>query len=284
MKILTKLVIMSVLMNTSMAQSVEKKIDNSKISNYLSKIPSGIKVTMAVENMEGKSYFKHRIDVKVPSASVIKVPILMSLMEKVQANELSLSEEHSLTNAEKAGWLGEGIFMSAAEGEKFTIRKIAEEMIRTSDNTATNILIRKIGMETINQNLTKWGTTKTRLNRVMMDIEAVKQGRENYVNALEINALLRMIYDRKVANPILCDEMIGMLKNCEDTTTIPSQLPKDLAIAHKTGTLAYVRGDAAIVFTTQPFVISIFVEGFDKEATAEKIIGDLAKICWESLK
>jgi beta-lactamase class A len=57
-----------------------------------------------------------------------------------------------------------------------------------------------------------------------------------------------------------------------------------LAIAHKTGTLAYVRGDAAIVFMAQPFVISIFVEGFDKEATAEKIIGDLAKICWEGLK
>lgn len=269
-------------MNTSMAQSVEKKIDISKLSNYLSKVPSSIKVTMAVENMEGKSYFEHRTDVKVPSASVIKVPILMSLMEKVQANEMSLSKVHLLTNAEKAG--GSGVLMNASEGKKLTIREIAQEMIRTSDNTATNILIREIGMETINQNLTKWGATKTRLNRVMMDTEAVKQGRENYINVLEINALLRMIYDKKVANPMLCEEMIGMLKNCEDETTIPSQLPKDLEIAHKTGTLAYVRGDAAIVFTAQPFVVSIFVEGFDKEATAEKIIGDLAKICWEGLK
>lgn len=139
-------------------------------------------------------------------------------------------------------------------------------------------------METINQNLTKWGTTKTRLNRVMIDVEAVKQGRENYVNVLEINALLRLIYGKKVASPALCDEMIAMLKNCADTTTIPSQLPKDLEIAHKTGTLAYVRGDAAIVYASQPFVLSIFVEGFDKESTAEKIIGDLAKICWEGLK
>lgn len=282
MKILIKLLIMSVLMNTSMAQSVEKKIDISKISNYLSKLPSDIKVTMAVQNMDGKSYFEHRTDVKVPSASVIKVPILMSLMEKVHANEMSLSKVHRLTNAEKAG--GSGVLMNASEGKKLTIREIAQEMIRTSDNTATNILIREIGMETINQNLTKWGATKTRLNRVMMDTEAVKQGRENYINVLEINALLRMIYDKKVANPILCEEMISMLKNCEDETTIPSQLPKDLEIAHKTGTLAYVRGDAAIVFTPQPFAISIFVEGFDKEATAEKIIGDLAKICWEGLK
>ena len=273
---------MSVLLNTATAQSIEKKFDNSTVSNYLSKLPSDIKVTMAVENMYGKLFFEHRTDVKVPSASVIKVPILMSLMEKVQANEISLSIVHRLTNAEKAG--GSGVLMNYSEGEKLTIRELAQEMIRTSDNTATNILIREIGMEKINQNLMKWGTTKTRLNRVMMDTDAVKQGRENYINVLEINALLRMIYNKKVANSILCDEMIGILKNCEDTMTIPSQLPKDLVIAYKTGTLTYVRGDAAVVFTAQPFVISIFVEGFDKEATAEKIIGDLAKICWEGLK
>jgi beta-lactamase class A len=282
MKIIIKLLIMSVLVNTAMAQSIEKKFDNSTVSNYLSKLLSDIKVTMAVGNMDGKQFFEHRTDVKVASASVIKVPILMSLMEKVQANEISLSKVHRLTNAEKAG--GSGVLMNALEGKKLAVRELAQEMIRTSDNTATNILIREIGMEKINQNLMKWGTTKTRLNRVMMDTNAVKQGRENYINVLEINALMRMIYNKKVANPILCDEMIAMLKNCEDTTTIPSLLPKDLAIAHKTGTLTYVRGDAAIVFTAQPFVISIFVEGFDKEATAEKIIGDLAKICWEGLK
>lgn len=282
MKYLIKLIIMSILLNTAMAQSIEKKFDNSTVSNYLSKLPANIKVTMAAENMDGTLFFEHRTDVKVPSASVIKVPILMSLMEKVKANQISLSKVHRLTNAEKAG--GSGVLMNTSEGKKLTIRELAQEMIRTSDNTATNILIREIGMEKINQNLLKWGTTKTRLNRVMMDTDAVKQGRENYINVLEINALLRMIYNNKVANPILCEEMIAILKNCEDTTTIPSQLPKDLAIAHKTGTLAYVRGDAAIVFTAQPFVISIFVAGFDKEATAEKIIGDLAKICWESLK
>ncbi len=282
MKLIFKFLIMSLLVNSVLAQKTEKKVNKAQIMDYIAKLPSEIKVTMAVENIEGKPYFEHRTDVRVPSASVIKVPILMSLMEKVQANEMSLSEVHRLTNAEKAG--GSGVLMNASEGKMLTIREIAQEMIRTSDNTATNILIRKIGMETINQNLMKWGVTKTRLNRVMMDIDAVKQGRENYINVLEINALLRMIYDKKVANPILCDEMIGMLKNCEDATTIPSQLPKDLTIAHKTGTLAYVRGDAAIVFTTQPFVVSIFVEGFDKEATAEKIIGDLAKISWEGLK
>jgi beta-lactamase class A len=171
-----------------------------------------------------------------------------------------------------------------AEGKQLTIREVAQEMIRSSDNTATNILIHEIGMDAINQNLVKLGMTKTRLNRIMMDTEAVKQGRENYVNVVEINALLRLIYDKKVATPALCDEMIGILKNCADTTTIPRNLPKDLIIAHKTGGLPYVRGDAAIIYTSKPFIVSIFIEGFQTENAAEQAIGDLAAICWKGLR
>jgi beta-lactamase class A len=187
-----------------------------------------------------------------------------------------------LTNDEKAG--GSGILANIAEGKQLTIREIAQEMIRSSDNTATNILILEIGMEAINQNLAKLGMTKTRLNRIMMDTEAVKQGRENYVNVVEINALMRLIYNKKVATPTLCDEMIGMLKNCADTTTIPRNLPKDIIIAHKTGSLPYLRGDAAIIYTAKPFIISIFIEGFNDEPAAERAIGDLAEICWRELK
>ncbi len=282
MKIIFNLLIMSLLSNFSMAQMTNKKLSIEQIETYFTKLPAGVTVTMAVESMEGKPYFSYRADERVPSASVIKIPILIALMEKVKSGAINLNEIHTLTNADKVG--GAGDLMNVAEGKQLIIREIAQEMIRTSDNTATNILIRKVGMNFVNQNLAELGITKTRLNRAMMDTEAVKQGRENYVNVLEINALLRLIYNQKIATPILCDAMFAMLKNCEDDTTIPRNLPKNLKIAHKTGTLSYVRGDAGIVFTDTPFVISIFVEGFREIETAEQIIGDLAQICWENLK
>ncbi len=272
---------MSLLSNFIFAQE-SKKLDIARINAYLSKLPTTMKVTMSVESIVGEKYFSYRVDEKIPSASVIKIPILIELMEKVKAKTIDLDKIHTLTDAEKTG--GSGVLANIPAGRKLTIREIAQEMIRTSDNTATNILIKEVGMEAVNQNLEKLGLTKTRLNRVMMDVEAAKQGRDNFTNVVEINALLRLIYNKKVATPALCDEMIGMLKNCGDSTTIPRNLPKDLTIAHKTGGLPYVRGDAAIIFTPQPFIISIFVEGFQNATAAEQIIGDLAQICWEGLK
>jgi beta-lactamase class A len=259
-----------------------RKVDVNRINDYLSKLPFSIKVSMSVESISGKKYFTHRPEVIVPAASVIKVPILIELMEQVKAKKINLNKIHILQASDKAG--DSSIIADKPNGIKLTIRELAQEMIHSSDNTATNILINEIGMEAVNQNLMRLGSTKTRLNRIMLDTLAVKQGRQNWVNTLEINDLLRKIYNKKIATPALCEEMIAILKNCRDKTTIPRNLPKDLAIAHKTGELGYVRGDAAIVYTKQPFILSIFVEGFKELNQAEQIIGDLAEICWENLK
>ena len=266
----------------SFGQNAPRRVDALRITDYLSRLPMAIKVSMSVEGMEGEEFFSYRPTVRVPAASVIKIPILIELMEKVKAKQVDLNKVYTLQASDKAG--GSGVIANLPDGKKFTIRELAQEMIRSSDNTATNILIRQVGMADVNQNLMRLGSTQTRLNRIMMDTMAVKQGRENYVNTIEINDLLRMIYNKEVATPALCDEMIEILKNCGDTTTIPRNLPKDVVIAHKTGGLPYVRGDAAIVYTKKPFIISIFVEGFKEESTAERIISDLAKICWENLK
>ena len=120
--------------------------------------------------------------------------------------------------------------------------------------------------------------------RLARDVIVHMKAGSGIVNVVEINALMRLIYDKKVATPPLCDEMISILKNCADTTTIPRNLPKNLVIAHKTGGLPYVRGDVAIIYTSKPFIISIFIEGFQDVNAAEQAIGDLAKICWEGLK
>jgi beta-lactamase class A len=259
-----------------------RKVDANRINDYLSKLPFSIKVSMSVESVSGEKYFTHRPDVTVPAASVIKVPILMELMEQVKSKRIDLNTVHILQATDRAG--DSSIIADKPIGTKLTIRELAQEMIHSSDNTATNILIKELGMEAINQNLILSGSTKTRLNRIMLDTLAVKQGRQNWVNTLEINDLLRKIYNKKVATPALCEEMITILKNCRDKTTIPRNLPPDVEIAHKTGELGYVRGDAAIVYTKQPFILSIFVEGFKDLPQAEQIIGDLAEICWENLK
>ena len=242
---------------------------------------AGLDISFSVETLKGKILFQHNADTFMPAASVIKIAILVELMEQVKAGKLRLEDTYILSTQDK---IDDGIISSYLTDTILTFRALAKQMIISSDNAATNIIIRKIGISTVNQLLDNLGMKKTRLNRIMLDTEAVKQGRQNYVNTLEINKLLRLIYKNKVATKTLCREMIDFLLACHDRETIPKLIPPSVKIAHKTGELTYVRGDAAIVFSLKPFILSVFIQGFKNLSEAEKVIAEIGEICWKNLK
>ncbi len=221
--------------------------------------------------------FAYRADVRVPSASVIKLPIMLELMEQVKAGTINLDAVHTLTEAEKVG--GDGVLKTYPDQSRVSYRELLRLMLTKSDNTATNILIQLLGRDAINQRIRKLGLERSQLNRVMMDTLAARQGRENYVTAQEMNTLLEKVYRHQVATPDHCEEMLAIMKQNEDILTIPRLLPKSMAIAHKTGTLAYVRGDVGIIYTQKPFLLSVFVEGVPTPE-AERIISEVALICY----
>ncbi|QJW88721.1 serine hydrolase [Spirosoma taeanense] len=256
------------------------------MTTYLRQLPSTARVSLAVESLQDSSVsFEHRANERVPSASVIKLPIMIEIMERVKAGALDLDEIHILTDSEKTG--GDGVLKTYSHRSRVAYRDLLRLMMVYSDNTATNIFINELGMSAINRRIQALGLTQTRLNRVMMDTLAARQGRENYVTAHEMNRLLAKIYRHQVATPDLCEQMLAILKQNEDTATIPRLLPEGTVIAHKTGTLAYVRGDVGIVYPpanqragrTEPFVLAVFVEGVPTPE-AERIIGEIALRCY----
>ena len=265
---------------------------NTDLSQYLAKTAQNVhnpdmggtewlKISFSIQTLKGKTLFQHNADTFMPAASVIKIAILVELMEQVKVGKLKLEDTHTLLATDK---IDEGIVSKYPTDTVLTFRNLAKNMIISSDNAATNIIIRKIGMPAVNQRLDKLGMKKTRLNRLMLDTEAVKQGRQNYVNTLEINNLLRLIYQNKVATKALCKEIMDFLLACNDRVTIPKWIPPSVKVAHKTGELTYVRGDAAIVFSSKPFILSVFVEGFKTVGEAERVIAEIGEICWKNLK
>ena len=263
------------------ATAAQTQPNTEDLRKYLANLPSSTVVNMRVESIGGAVYFEQNATVSVPAASIIKVPILVELMEQVKENRLRLSDEHALKAVEKVG--GAGAIVDLPEDTKLSINELARQMIISSDNTATNILISKIGREATNSRMKQLQLPGLQLNRLMMDTLAVKQGVENYVTATEINALLRKIYQNQVATPPLCGLMMQFLEANEDTLTLPRLLPKGVKIAHKTGTLNYVRSDAGIVLGKNPFVISVFVQG-TTTAEAERIIGEIGAICYQNFR
>jgi beta-lactamase class A len=248
------------------------------LTSYLNILPSEARVSLSTRSLvDATQSFAYRADVQIPSASVIKLPIMLELMERVKAGTINLDAVDMLTEAEKVG--GDGILKTYPDQSRVSYRELLRLMLIKSDNTATNILIHLLGRDAINQRIRQLGLERSQLNRVMMDTLAARQGRENYVTAQEMTTLLEKVYRHQVATPERCEEMLTILKQNEDTLTILRLLPKSMAIAHKTGTLAYVRGDVGIIYTPKPFLLSVFVEGVPTPE-AERIISEIALICY----
>ena len=182
---------------------------------------------------------------RMRSASMIKVFILACAMEKAKAGELQLAETLRLESADKVG--GAGVIAGRADGTVFPVEELLRLMIAESDNTATNMMIDRLGMAEINRYMEAHGYSASHLQRKMMDAEAVKEGRENYTSAKDLGEFfLRLCRSECVGEPY--DEMMRtMLFAQTDRECFPRALP-DARIAHKTGELDRLYSDGGIIY------------------------------------
>ncbi|MCP9749222.1 serine hydrolase [Lacihabitans sp. CS3-21] len=253
--------------NKSIAQSLEK---------YLKELDPEIVVSMKLQNQTGKLLFERNGQKVVPSASVIKIPILFSLLK---AKGINLKHAYTLQPKDIVG--GSGDIQYEVPFKKITYNYLAQKMISVSDNTATNILIEKLGSEQIQEDINNWGLTNTKLNRKMMDFEAIKAGKQNFTTCEDINGLLLKLLNKQLLSKKSGKKAMEILLACEDRTTIPRNIPVNVPIAHKTGTLDYVRGDAGIIFSKNILILTVFVENFESLQQAETIIGKIAECCYK---
>ncbi|GAB2989939.1 hypothetical protein GCM10027284_03120 [Cyclobacterium sediminis] len=248
------------------------------LKEYLANLDPSISLSYIIQNKHGNILSKADPDKKIPSASIIKVPLLIYFMQKMSDGTFSLQDRYHLKNKDKVGGAGELQFKPS--GLSVTYEYLVKEMIRVSDNTATNIIIRKLGLEAFQRWLKENGFKTTQLNRFMMDFEAIEKGKQNYLSPEEINRLLLDLYNGDLLSKKLSLKVIEYLKNCEDTAGLPHLIPEEVAIAHKTGTLDYVRGDAGIIFGKKPIFITVMVENFSELAEADRIISTIGKLAF----
>lgn len=189
------------------------------------------------------------------SASIIKLCILWELFSQANQNNLNLNDKVVLRKSDMVG--GCGVLKEFNEGLTITLKEIATLMIIQSDNTATNILIDKLGMENINNSIKNLGLENTILERKMMDSEAVKIGLDNYTTPEDMKNLLQIFIDTNLISQDLKREMIDILKKQQLNGKIPSMLPEDAIFAHKTGELSDVEHDVGILFLHSKKIIIV---------------------------
>jgi beta-lactamase class A len=219
-------------------------------------------------------------DETFPTASTIKIAILAELFRQAQQGKLNLNELYTLQSSDLVG--GSGIATALTPGiTKLTFRDVAALMISVSDNSMTNVIINRIGMDSVNTFLDSLGLTHTRLRRKMMDVKAASEGRENVTTPREISQLLEALYRGKILNKQFTDEFFNIL-SIHKESYIPRLLPEDLRIANKPGELEGVRNDCGLVFTgKRPYILCAMSSYIRHEREAGDAIARISFTAWQ---
>jgi beta-lactamase class A len=235
---------------------------------------------IAIEDLtSGEHFFLHEDEV-FAQASSIKITVLAELYRQAQQGKLKLTDLYTVQasdlvpDSDIMGGLTPGV-------TRVTLRDLATMMVAVSDNSATNVLIDRVGMQNVNTMLDSLGLAHTRLRRKMMDLEAAKQGRENISTPREMMTLLASIHRGKVLNQESEADFFKVLSTNKDSW-IPRDLPPGLKIADKPGSLEAVRNDSGIVFVEgRPYVICVMTAYLENERDGEAAISKVSLAAWQ---
>jgi beta-lactamase class A len=218
-------------------------------------------------------------DEVMPQASAIKIAVLLELYKQGQEGNLKLMDEYVVQQKDLVP--DSDIFGGLTPGvTKLTLRDLATIMMAVSDNSATNVLIDRLGMDNINQTLRSLGLKHTQLRRKMLDLKAAKEGKENVATAREMATLLRLILDGKVLKHPIVGDFWTLLRTPKDSH-MREAVPAEVVVASKHGWLEGVRTESGVVFVLgRPFILSVMTTYVRDERRAEDAIAEITRIAY----
>lgn len=211
------------------------------------------KVGFYYKNLITGDTLEFQKDLQLHAASVIKIPILIEVFSRLETGGMEKSEVFTIHDKDKLPSCGALTYMH--EGLQVTLEDLYTLMIILSDNTATNLLIKRLGMESINKTMQSLGLRQTKINRLLFDAEQSAKGIENTISTGEVALLLEKMYRGELVSPRASEEMLTILKKQRLNGKIPFLVPKNIEIAHKTGEDSGITHDVAVVYTPRPFIV-----------------------------
>ncbi|MDB5307645.1 MAG: per1 [Gemmataceae bacterium] len=212
------------------------------------------KVAVAVKHLTTGDEFYLNADEVMPTASLIKLPIMVETYWQAAEGKVKFDATLTLTKEDKVP--GSGVLTQHfSDGATFPLRDAVRLMIAFSDNTATNLVLDKIGIPATNVRMETLGLKNTRINAKVfkgsttsVDPDRTKKYGLGSTTAREMVRVLELIDAGKVASPEACKEMVAHLKKCEDKDMFRRFLPPAVELAHKTGAVNNARTDAGIIY------------------------------------
>lgn len=208
---------------------------------------------MYFKNLVTGETFGYNEDQSLQPASVIKLAIFMRYLQLASEGKIDPKEEIIYGDEDRLG--GCGALKAFRGTQKVSIETLWELMITISDNSATNLLIKRLGREQLVEDFKAMGLKVTKLNRLFFDSEAAARGIENEISAREMGELLEKIYRREWVNEEVSAYAEKVLLDQQVNHKIPGYLEGSIAVAHKTGEDDGISNDVGIVYAKEPFIL-----------------------------
>ena len=206
-------------------------------------------VGYTVHNIDTGERLERRGDEPFPTASLIKVPILVATFALVDSGRLSLDDRIHVLKADKVP--GSGVLQFFHDGIDITVGDAAWFMITVSDNTATNLLLDKVGIRTVWTTMERLGLPRSKVHSksflrstsVAMD-SSVKYGL-GVTTPNEMARLFELLARGEAVGPAADSAMLEILEHNEDYQML-YRYAGGVRAARKTGATDSVRTECGL--------------------------------------
>jgi beta-lactamase class A len=210
-----------------------------------------------------------------PAASTIKLPILMALFQAVDAGTVKLDDVLTVRRDLITGGSGE---LQNSPGARLTVLQTATKMIAISDNTGTNMIIDRLGgKKVLNSKFLSWGLRKTTIRNLLGDFKGT-----NTTSPTDLVRLSASIAKHQLISESSRSKVLDILNQTANRKLLPAGLGKGAAIAHKTGTLGRLIGDAGIIEMPNGklYLAGIFVKRSYNDSRARDFVQQVSKLTY----
>jgi beta-lactamase class A len=215
-----------------------------------------------------------------PAASTIKFPILVALFEEVDAGRIKLNETLVMRRDLMTG--GSGTLQYKRPGTKLSVLETATKMITISDNTATNMIIDRLGGKAkLNQRFQSWGLQNTVIRNLLGDFKGT-----NTTSAKDLVRLGALLANNQLLSDTSRSKTLDIMRRVENRSLLPAGLGKGAVIAHKTGTLGIILGDAGIIQTStgKRYLAGIMVRRPFGDKRAKSFINQVSRLVYSYIE
>jgi beta-lactamase class A len=265
---------------------------NKKLQHALETLTTGFKgdVGIYVKDLHTGKFASINADSIFPTASMVKVPILIGIMDKLNKGELKYHQE--LTYKDSLLYAGSDLLASLKNNEKVELSKVIMLMLTTSDNTASLWLQSLSGTGTrINQILDSIGYTATRVNSRTPGREA---GRDKFgwgqTSPKEMATMFEALANRTLLDTASSEKMLRLLgRNYWDEEAL-SQIPPDVFVASKNGAVTASRSEAMYVSGKNARYVFCICTKNNKDTSWEsnnegwELARKVSKLLWDKLQ